>query len=409
MAIRPDHSPTTNARALATDQGPVPNRTALWHSVRMTEPSDHRVSTLELFFDLVFVFTVTQVTEVIDHHPGVAGTAQGLLILIVLFWMYAGFTWLANAMGTDGLPQRLTVLAGMAALLLCSQAVPEAFGSSGIAIGIGFLALTLIHLVGYAWLAGGGGARAIWRIAPMNVGGALLILAAGWTEGAWDWVLWGTPAALFTWTLLRSRGAGSFDVRPSHFAERHGLMIIIVLGESVISIGLAAQAHHLDLYLIAGCLVGFVAIVGLWWAYFVGDDEVAAEHFAAADPTQQSWMARMGYNLTHLLMIAGVIGVAAGTRLGLEDLWASAEPAAAWLIACGAAIYLSATTVFRSVLRVGPIGARLVGTVVLLATAAVGSILGTAEQLGAVAVVLALTLVVETRISSGAVGSADQT
>jgi low temperature requirement protein LtrA len=349
---------------------------------------------------------VTQVTEVIDHHPGVAGTVQGLLILIVLFWMYAGFTWLANAMGTDGLPQRLTVLAGMAALLVCSQAVPEAFGSSGIAMGIGFLALTLFHLVGYAWLAGGGGARAIWQIAPMNVGGALMILAAGWTAGAWDWVLWGTPAVLFMWTLLRSRGAGGFDVRTAHFAERHGLMIIIVLGESLISVGLAAQAHHLDPSLIVGCLVGFMAIVGLWWAYFVGDDEVAAEHFAAADPDQQSWMARMGYDLTHLLMIAGVIGVAAGTRLGLDDLWAPAESAAAWLIGGGAAVYVAGTGLFRSVLHVGPIGGRLVGTVVLLGTVGIGVSLGTAEQLGAVAVVLALTLALGTRTGLRAVGTA---
>ena len=125
-----------------------------------------------------------------------------------------------------------------------------------------------------------------------------------------------------------------------------------------------------------------MAIVGLWWAYFVGDDEVAAEHFAAADPDQQSWMARMGYDLTHLLMIAGVIGVAAGTRLGLDDLWAPAERAAAWLIGGGAAVYLAATALFRSVLRVGPISGRLVGTVVLLGTAGVGADLGHGGTVG---------------------------
>ncbi len=363
----------------------------------MTESRDHRVSTLELFFDLVFVFTVTQVTEVIDHHPDIAATLQALLILMVLFWMYAGFTWLANAMGTEQPAQRWTVLAGMAALLVCSQAVPEAFGASGIVMGVGYLALTLIHLGGYAWLAGGTGTRAIWQIAPVNVGGALLILAAGWTGGAWDWVLWGIPAALFLWTLLRSSGGGQFDVHAHHFAERHGLMIIIVLGESVISLGLAAQLHHLDLALISGCLVGLAAIVGMWWAYFVGEDAVAEANFAAAPPAQQSWMARMGYNISHLVMIAGVIGVAAGTRLGLEDLWAPALPAAGWFIGGGAAVYLAATALFRSVLRVGSITARLVGTAVLLGTASIGLILGTAEQLGAVALALVATLAIETR------------
>ena len=127
-------------------------------------PDTSRVSTLELFFDLVFVFTVTQVTQVIDHQPDPAGVAQGVLILVVLFWMYGGFAWLTNAIGTDGTPQRLIVLAGMAALFVCSQAVPQAFGDDGIVIGVGFLVLTLLHLAGFLWLGGPAGSPVLTAI-----------------------------------------------------------------------------------------------------------------------------------------------------------------------------------------------------------------------------------------------------
>ena len=227
-----------------------------------------RVSTLELFFDLVFVFTVTQVTQVIDHRPDAAGVLQGVLILAVLFWMYGGFAWLTNAMGTDSTPQRLVVLLGMAALFVCSQAVPQAFGDDGIVFGIAFLVLTLLHLAGFLWFAGPRGGATIAPFAPVNIGGALLILAAGWVTGAWDWILWGSATVLFAASHLRS-GHHRMTVRPGHFAERHGLMIIIVLGESVISVALAAQDQVLDLSLIGGCLLGVAAIAAMWWAYFV--------------------------------------------------------------------------------------------------------------------------------------------
>src|SRR6476646_10739018 len=134
------------------------------------------VSTLELFFDLVFVFTITQLTAVVDHHPGPIAAAQAALTLVVLFWMYAGFTWLTNAAGAVGVGRRLTVLTGMAALFICSLAVPEAFGADGLVFGIAYLTLTLIHLIGFRRYGDEAGRRAIMRIAPINVGAALLIL-----------------------------------------------------------------------------------------------------------------------------------------------------------------------------------------------------------------------------------------
>lgn len=356
-----------------------------------TETDATGVSTLELFFDLVFVFTVTQVTHVIDHRPDATGVAQGLLILAVLFWMYGGFAWLTNGMGTDGTPQRLIVLAGMASLFVCSQAVPRAFGDDGIVIGIAFLVLTLTHLAGFLWLSDRRVDVSIPMFAPINVGGALMILAAGWVIGAWDWVLWGGAAALFAFSHMRS-SHHLLEVRSAHFTERHGLMIIIVLGESITGVALAAQSEDLGPRLIGGCLLGVAAIVAMWWAYFVGDDEIAAQHFTAARGARRSWMARIGYDVSHLAMIIGIIGVAAGTRLGVADLLAPASSAAAWLVGGGAAVYLAATGLFRWAMQVGPATSRLVGAVACVATVAPGLGWGTAQQLGAVAVVTAMSI-----------------
>ncbi|MDN5824595.1 MAG: low temperature requirement protein A [Micrococcaceae bacterium] len=356
-----------------------------------TAPETGNVSTLELFFDLVFVFTVTQVTQVIDLHPDPAGIAQAILILAILFWMYGGFAWLTNAMGTEGTLQRLIVLAGMAALFVCSQAIPQAFGEAGIVLGIGFLLLTLVHLAGFLWLQGPREDVSIRLVAPVNLTGALMVLAAGWVTGAGDWILFGGAALLFASSHLRPSGH-RLAVRPGNFAERHGLMIIIVLGESIISVALAAQTQALDIPLITGGLLGVAAIAAMWWAYFVGDDDLAAKHFAAASGPRQSWMARIGYDISHLLMIIGIIGVAAGIRLDLGQLSSPAPVVSAWLVGGGVAVYLGATGLFRWALQIGPARVRLIAAAGCLGTVPVGVGLGTAQQLGAVAAITVVAI-----------------
>ncbi|MEP6563099.1 MAG: low temperature requirement protein A [Nakamurella sp.] len=347
------------------------------------------VSTLELFFDLVFVFTITQLTAVVDHHPGPIAVAQASLTLIVLFWMYAGFTWLTNVTGAAGVGRRLTVLAAMAALFICSLAVPEAFGTDGLVFGIAFLVLTLIHVIGFRLFGDEAGRRAIIRIAPVNIGAALLILLAGFTDSNWDWLLWGLAAAVYLAALLGRRASRGFTIHSDHFAERHGLMILIVLGESLISVGVAASGQQLTGRLVIGALCGFVCIAALWWAYFVGDDEAAAQRMAELDESSKARFALWGYDLTHLLMIAGIIGVAAGTRLGLPDLLLPAEQPGAILIAAGSALYLLGTAWFRSAFHFAPAGPRLVGAAGCLLTMFVGTGWGTGQQLAAVAVVVA--------------------
>ena len=194
----------------------------------------------------------------------------------------------------------------MAALLMCSLCVPRAFDEDGIAFGIAYLVLILTHAVGFAMFGSDAGLRGIRAIGPINVGGAILLLIAGWTHGAMDYVLWTGTAALFLFALVSPKVQDRFQIQVGHFAERHGLMILIVLGESLVSVGSAASGQQVDGRLVVGVLCGFLATAALWWSYFVGDDEAAVEAVGTA-PAGGTRMAGVGYDLTHLVMIAGVI------------------------------------------------------------------------------------------------------
>ncbi len=347
------------------------------------------VSTLELFFDLVFVYTITQVTGVVDDDPGWLGAARGCLILALLFWMYGAFVWLTNASGVAGAGRTLTVLSGMAALFVCSLAVPRAFDDGGIIFGAGYLALTLIHFIGYRLFGDPDGRRSILRMLPVNAGGACLILIAGWTHGTWDWVLWTATAAMYLSVLLVQPRMLGFRIAAGHFAERHGLMIIIVLGESLISVGVAASAEHLNGALLLGAMCGFAASAAMWWAYFRADDAAAARRFAGSE-VEVVRLAGIGYNVPHLVMIIGVIGVAAGTRLRVGGLLGPALGSASTLIAGGAAIYLLGTVLFRLHLHHAIVWPRILGAAACVATLPVGRLAGTGQQLALIAAVIVL-------------------
>lgn len=362
-------------------------------------PEGQAVSTLELFFDLVFVYTITQVTGVIDHDPGWLGAARGCLILALLFWMYGAFIWLTNASGVAGAGRTIMVLAGMAALFVCSLAVPTAFGDGGIIFGIGYLALTMIHFVGYRLFGDPDGRRSILRMLPINAGGAGLILISGWTHGIWDWVLWTVTAAGYLTVLLVQPRMSGFRISAGHFAERHGLIIIIVLGESLASIGVAASGEHLGGSLLVGALCGFAASASMWWAYFRADDAAAARQFEVSKE-QAVRLAGIGYNVSHLVMMIGIIGVAAGTRLRVGDLLGPAAGAAATLIAGGAAIYLLGTALFRVHLHYATAWPRILGAVACLATLPVGRVAGVGQQLALIAGAIVLATLAD-RMPSG--------
>ena len=249
-----------------------------------------RVSTLELFFDLVFVFAITQLTGILSHDVTVTDGLQVLLIFGALWWMYDGYVWLSNARTPTLATERLLMLTGMAGFLIVGLAIPHAFGRDGVALGIGYLILVVVHSVLYQRVN-----RNIARVTPFNLATALLVLGAGVIKGGAAYAAWAAALALLALSPLIVQVRGRFAIQPSHFAERHGALVIIVFGESVVDIGIGAEGHAVNVSLVLSAVLGLALTAALWWAYFgVGDDERAEQAMLAADPAARPALAFSG-------------------------------------------------------------------------------------------------------------------
>jgi len=359
-----------------------------------------RVSALELFFDLVFVFTITEVAEVIVHHPDALGIGRAAIELTVLAWMFGGYAWLTNTAGSVTTSCRSVLLAGMAGFFICALGVPHAFDEDGLVFGIGYVAVNLIHIAGL--LMGTTPVPAVVRLAPFNLVSAGLVLAAGFVTGPMDWALWGGAILVQIATPFLSRADQGFELNPTHFAERHGLMILIVLGESLVSVGLAASANeaHASVPLILGALGGLAASAAMWWAYFAGEDEKAARAHERATRRQRADQGLLGFGLAHLIMIFGAIAIAAATKLSLRDFLEPMTGFSAWLMAAGCALYLVGGAVFRAALGYASPVPRIFGAVAAASVAPAGARGSTALALTFVALVISATLFVERRVDT---------
>jgi low temperature requirement protein LtrA len=232
-------------------------------------------------------------------------------------------------------------------------------------------------------------------MAPGNLISAGLVLAAGWVYGSLDWVLWTSALVLQIATPVLTRRIQGFEFNAAHFAERHGGLILIVFGESLLSVGLAARFRRVDLALVLGSLAGLAATAAMWWAYFVGDNTRGAQAFAAAPPRRRVIQVLTGYEGATAVMIFGVVAVAAGTRLQVSELMTPASAYDAWLLAGGATLFLLGSAGFRMALGFGSVWPRLLGAVsclVIVPTSQYGS---AAAGLLMIAVMIAVTLVVE--------------
>ncbi|AWN23315.1 low temperature requirement protein A [Deinococcus irradiatisoli] len=352
------------------------------------------VSTLELFLDLVFVFTVTQITTLATHPHGPADYLHAVLILLLVWWMYSGYIWLTSNIGTDSAAHRLLMFGGMGGFLLMALSIPHAFAGTGTAFALGYLAVTLIH-AGLFKRAPNSSAQAIRSMFGFNLAAALLLLLAAlaptWTLALW---LLAVGVLLLSGVLQREN---NFQLRPAHFAERHGLILIIALGESVVAIGVGAASAVVSWRLALGALLGLALSAALWWSYFNGDSEHAAELMAHASVQRRPQLALRGFGYGHVLMIAGIIGIAAGIKLVVGHLGGPADALSAWSLAGGLSVYLLGDVLFRWVVGIGRVAGRLALAGLCLFTAPLGQLSGGLVQLAALVALLAALLTLEGR------------
>jgi low temperature requirement protein LtrA len=351
-----------------------------------------RASTIELFLDLVFVFTVTQLTEQVAHPHDAGDYGQAALILMMTFWMYDGFVWLTGNVTLDRPARRIALFAGMAGFLLMAMAIPGAFGStegahdSGIVFGLAFIGVNLVH-AGMFTTAPNQSAQAIWRIAPFNLTSAGLVLLAGFVDRDWRWLCWLAAVLVVSSTTLFRRHEG-WSISAAHFVERHGLVIIVALGESIVAIGVGASGLEIDLALAAAAVLALALSAALWWVYFDRDDATAEQVMRDRSGDSRGHLG-MWLAYTHLVMVAGIVVMAAGVKVILAHPTDAVESSTAWNLAAGIAVYLAGEATFRYGIGLGIGVRRLVTAALLVLSVPVGT-----ESTGMLQLTVALGLVV---------------
>jgi low temperature requirement protein LtrA len=309
---------------------------------------EERVTPLELFFDLVFVFGITQVTGSMSDDPTWSGLGHGLLILAALWWAWAAYAWLTNTLDPDEGAVRIAMLAAMTAVLLVALAVPRAFDDTGILFGLAYFVVRVLHLVLY--MIAGKQDRdllgAVLRMLPTSLLGPALIVVAGALDGGAQAALWVVALAVDYLGVLIGRMQG-FQVSPVHFAERHHLIVIIALGESIVAIGIGAAGVSLTTGVVLAALLGMTVIAALWWAYFDVSAIAAQRYLARASGVARATLARDYYSYLHLPMIAGIVLFALGLKKTIEDVGDPLSAVGATALGGGLALYFASHVVMR--------------------------------------------------------------
>ena len=303
---------------------------------------------LELFFDLVFVFAFTQVTTVLSDNPTWSGLGHALLILGVLWWAWASYAWLTNTVDPGVGAVWGAMLVAMAAMFVAALAVPDAFGSHGVLFGVAFLIVSVMHLTLYALSARRDPdlLAAILRIAPSALVGAALIIVAGFVDGGLKTMLWLAALAVGYFGPLLG-GMRGWRVQPAHFVERHGLIVIIAIGESLIAIGLGEKESGFSTGVIVAAVLGFAVATSFWLAYFDFFTIRAQQVLTDRSGVERVALARDVYTYLHLPMVAGIVLFAFALKTTLADVDGELDTIPALGLCGGPALYLFAYVALR--------------------------------------------------------------
>jgi low temperature requirement protein LtrA len=316
------------------------------------EPAiERRTTPVELLWDLVFVFAVTQVTTLLVHQINWVRLGEAMLVLALVWWAWSAFVWAANAQEEESRTLRACLLAGTALIFMVGLAVPKAFSHNSLLFALAYAAVRFLHLGVYADAArrGNAGRAAILSFAVTVVIGMVLLVIGALTHGWERVVLWLVALAIDyagpAW-LTRERLRGLQQVAVAHFAERYGAFVIICLGESILAVGVGVSAQPLTAGLVIGATLPLLTAVGMWWTYFDRTADRAQERLRVHDDPVLA--AADAYSYMHLIIVAGIIIFAGGVKLMVQRSVTAPMPDAGRLAMCGGvAVYLVGLTAFR--------------------------------------------------------------
>jgi low temperature requirement protein LtrA len=366
------------------------------HRLTAVMREESRVTPLELFFDLVYVLALTQCTALMADDPTWEGLAKGLLVLGVMWWSWVGYAWLTSVVNPEEGAVRLVMFAAMGAFLVVALCVPGAFEDEALLFAAAYALVRLTH-IGLFLIASGddpGLRHAVWGLLASTALGTGLLVGASFADGVLQGALWALALAFDMGGPLVIDPAG-WRLEPGHFAERHGLILIIALGESIVAIGVGAE-HGVTAGVVAAALVGIAIAAALWWLYFDVVALVAERRLSNAAPgRERNTIARDSFSYLHFPMIAGIVLVALGLKKTLEHVDDPLKVVPGTALLGGLALYLVAHVFFRyrNVHRVS--WQRLLAAAVLVALLPAALELPALATIALAAAVLAAVIVYE--------------
>jgi low temperature requirement protein LtrA len=343
----------------------------------IVSPEDQKVTFVELFFDLVFVFAVTQVVRVFHHHPGWAGAGQALLVFWLVWWGWTQFTWALNAADTTHPHVELVTLAATAIAFFMAASLPGAFQERALWFALPYVAVRALGLLLYAQVAHAADPRqhAAVRIFTLASSAGLSAVVAGAAiGGTWQYLCWGAAIALDVVSALIGGRQEGWNLHPEHFSERHALFVIIALGESLIVAAGGVSAGDWTARLLVVAVLSVAVSCGLWWTYFSNCRERLEHALCKREGPAQSTFARDAFSLMHFPMLCGVVAWAAVVEEAMTHPLAPLSPL--WRATLGLGLLLYQGSMVAAVRRAEGrwLGARaaVVAVTALLALAAPG-------------------------------------
>jgi low temperature requirement protein LtrA len=351
--------------------------------LRQRSDQEQRATNLELFFDLVFVFAVTQLSHLLGAHLTWAGAAQTALLLLVTWWAWVYTTWMTNWFDPDSPAVRCLLIAVMLASLAMAIAIPHAFGDRALMFAVGYGCLQVVRNAFVVWaterrsqLHGAFIRILLWSVAIALLWVAGALLDDGARNAVWVLALaidYAGPAAGYWVPRMGRSPAGEWEIEGSHFAERFQLFIIIALGESIVVAGTTASDLHIDAARAAAVAVAFLTSAAMWWLYFDFVATIAQRRLATSD--EAGALARDAYTYIHILMVAGIIVAAVGDAVLIARPSETATAAELATLAGGPALYLAGHVAFRRRMAGSWSGKRISAAIALVAAGLLGALM----------------------------------
>jgi low temperature requirement protein LtrA len=375
---------------VSSDAAPTrgPRLTAV---LRQTE----RVTPLELFFDLVFVLAITQCTALMAAEPTWTGLGKGVLVLGVLWWSWVGYSWLTSVVDPEEGAVRLVMFAAMAALLVVALCVPGAFEDNAFIFACAYGFVRAAHIALYLLASRDDPAlrQSVLGLAGGSAVGVGLLFAAAFTDGWVQGGLWAL-ALLLDMGEPFLFGSEGWKLMPRHFVERHGLIIIIALGEAIVAIGVGAELG-VDAGVVAAAVLGVAVVAAFWWLYFDVVALLGERDLARVEGRKRNELARDTYSYLHFPMVAGIVLVALGLKKTIGDVGSELDIVIATAMLGGAALYLLAHVAvrYRNVHTVN--NHRLVCALLLVALIPLASMLPALATIAILATALSVLIALE--------------